>query len=138
MGRVLSPIFVKQEADGTWSYRLIGSFSGVIKQVWGVQASDADIAEVNAAVDAELQPGGRLEGYTPYRLSGPGDPPRDRRVQQGTSPPGGTEAPYTVPLHGRGARGIVDGDAPLRPGGVRPRVVFGERERTLSEVRDAI
>ena len=84
---LLKPILVRHEADGTWTFRLLGSSSGVIRQMWGVQITEADVEEMNAAIDAELQPGGRLEGYTPYLE--PGDPPRDRRVQQGTCPRGG-------------------------------------------------
>jgi hypothetical protein len=83
---LLSPIFVKQEADGTWSYRLIGSFSGVIKQVWGVQVSDADIAEMNAAVDAEMARVG---------AAAPGDQD-DRRVQRDTCPRGDSNTRHAV------------------------------------------
>ena len=34
---LLSPIFATHEPDGTWSFRLLGSFNGVIKKVCGVQ-----------------------------------------------------------------------------------------------------
>ena len=30
---LVSPIFTKHEDDGTWSFRLLGSFGGVIKRV---------------------------------------------------------------------------------------------------------
>ena len=62
---LLSPIFVKQEADGTWSYRLIGWFGGVIKQVWGVQVSDADIAEVKHPWMPSHSPAGAWKAIRP-------------------------------------------------------------------------
>jgi hypothetical protein len=84
---LLKPILVKREDDGTWTFRLLGSFAGVIKQVTGVQVSDADIEEMNAAVDAEMQR---------VRSVSPGDPGQDRQVTRDTCPRGDSNTRHAV------------------------------------------
>jgi hypothetical protein len=109
-----SPIFVEREADGTWSFRLIGSFRGVIKRVYGIQVADADIEAMNAALEAELGADGHAFAYRAYtplesgdrellRLgsAAPGDH-GDRRVQRHTCP-GGIRSLLHRGSHGAGA-----------------------------------
>jgi hypothetical protein len=84
---LLKPILIKREDDGTWTFRLLGSFAGVIKQVCGVQVSDAAIEEMNAAVEAEMRR---------VRSASPGDPEQDRQVTQGTCPRGDSNTRHAV------------------------------------------
>ena len=83
---LLSPIFAKQEPDGTWSFTLLGSFGGGIKRIWGIEVSAADVDEMNAAVEAEMA---RLGS------AAPGDQD-DRRVQRDTCPRGDSNTRHAV------------------------------------------
>jgi hypothetical protein len=82
--RVLTtPIFVQQEPDGGWTYRLTGSFAGMLRTVAGVQVPAAELDALTAALEAGEDP--FTGGGSPLRLRWGAKPPsecyRPRRPQ---------------------------------------------------------